>query len=332
VAAVSIGFVTGIAPGTVTITATSEGKSGTATVTVTASNPPPPAGATEPVFNPAGNRSLFYDDFEAYNTTTDLWSGPNAKYWYNVGNVNLVNQAGYDYAGGAKFVRFDYSAAGSYANDIFTTQHHSPLLDTASVVILTYGFRDIGTFYTEKEMIIRDNNGSNRLVLLGDAWYITPQSLQNCWYASTSPLSPLSPSTPPLATGPSWSRDGLTPVGGPSPHTLGGNMGYPNVQFMQAGTQVGPKNDGRWHRFTYRFTKERAWGGTGRLEGWFDGVKFMEFIGDDPGRCDYGQVWTWGATNTVWTGDLYFIGTTSGGNGWAGGAVLDMDGVRLWLP
>ena len=329
----SSGFVTGVAVGASTITAMSDGKSGTAVVTVTVAPPPPPPGATEPVFNPAADVSLFYDDYEAYGSTADLTSGPNAKYVSLIGKVALVRAPGGDYAGGAQFARFNYSGgSGAEDNEIHTNQHRSPLLDTASVVILTYGYRNSGTFYNEKQFIIRDLTGANRFVLLGAAYFITPQSLQNCWYSPVYPYPPLFAYVQPRGQADSWSRDGLGSVGGPVPHFLDGQIGYPTAQFMNAGTQVGPKNDGNWHRFTYRFTRERAGGGTGRLEGWFDGVKVMEYIGDDPSRCDYRQVWTWGATNTIWTNDMYWVGTTSGGGGLPGPAIIDMDAVRLWLP
>jgi uncharacterized protein YjdB len=328
------GLVTARAAGAATITATSQGKSGTATAfSVTTNTPPPSAGATEPAFDPATGVSLFYDDFEAYDAVADLTTGSKAKYYELNGKVSVMNSSGNDYAGGAKFARFDYGAAGDYANELYTTQHRNALLNTAKTVVLTYGFRNTGMWFTGKEFIIRDLAGPNRFVLVGMAYFTTPQSLQDCWYSPDYPYSPRYPYVQPRATTPAWSRDGLAPVGGPSPHFLSGNVGYSAVQFTQTRIQLGPKNDGNWHRFTYRFTKESARSGTGRLEGWLDGVKFMEYVGDDPSRCEYGQVWTWSDANTVWNNDLYFVGTTSGiAGGWSGGAVLDMDGVRLWLP
>jgi hypothetical protein len=310
------GLVTALAVGAATITASSDGKSTAAAFTVMAT--------TEPAYNPTVNRSLFYDDYETYGAVADLTVGPKAKYWLGKGNVALGNTSGGDYAGGAKFARFTYSGAVE-ANEVFTNQHHSPILDTASVVIVTYGYRNTGTYYSGKEMIIQNSTGSNRFVLVGISYFTTPQSLQNCWYGAVYPFPPLNSSVQPRGTTSTWSRDGLASLGGPSPHFLAGNAGYPAANLSQ-------KNDGRWHRFTYRFTKESAAGGTGRLEGWFDGAKFMEYIGDDPTRCEYRQVWTWGATNTIWNGDWYFIGTTSGAMGAIGPSVVDMDGVRMWLP
>jgi len=313
------GRVTGTALGFTTVLALYGGVAAQTAITVT----------TEPVFKPAENTSLFYDDFEAYGTTADFTTGPNAKYWLLDGNVALATVPGGDFAGGAKYARFDYSNIIS-ANELYTNQHRSPLLDTASEVILTYGFLNTGGFYASKEFIIRNNPGNQRFVLIGLAFTIQPHALQNCWYDAN--FLPLFPSVPPLVTTPTWSRDGLAPLGGPAPHFLGGTMGYPAAQFLQAGTQVGPQNDGRWHRFTWRFTKQRAGGGTGRLEGWFDGVKFTEYVGDDPSRCEYGQVWTWGASSTIWDGDMYFVGTTSGSPALETPAIVAMDGVRLWIP
>jgi hypothetical protein len=292
-----------------------------------------PVGAIEPTFNPAADVSLFYDDFEAYKTTADLTTGPKAKYFLSKGTVNLMTSSGRNYAGGSKFTRFDYTASGEYANEIYTTKHRNRLLNTATTVVLTYGYRNTGTYYSGKAFIIRDLKGSNRFVLVGAAYFTTPPSLQNCWYGSDYPHERLySYVQNRSGVTPTWSRDGLSAVGGPSPHFLKGNIGYPTVQFKETGTQVGPANDGKWHRFTYRFTKESVGGGRGRLEGWFDGRKFMEYIGDDPSRCEYRQVWTWGPTNSVWNNDLYFVGTTSGAMGPTQGAIVDMDGIRLWLP
>ena len=291
----------------------------------------PPPGATEPVFG-VGDTSLFYDDFEAYGTTADLTTGTNAKYWLLNGDVALVNTPGGDFAGGGKFVRFDYPDTTQRSNEIYTTQHHSPVLDTATVVIVTYGFRNTGAFWMTKSMIIRNNAGSQRFTLAGALYYLEPKPLQDCFYTSAYPYSPLDPSIPYRGEGPAWSRDGLNTIGGPDNQMTGPNTGYPAAQFLQAGTQVGPKNDGNWHRFTYRFTKEKAGGGTGRLEGWFDGVKFMEYVGDDASRCEHGKIWTWGNGVTVWDGDVYFVGTSSGQPHTTGPAVISMDGVRVWVP
>jgi hypothetical protein len=241
-----------------------------------ASAPPPPVGATEPAFNAATDVSLFYDDFEAYNTRADLTTGTKAKYWLlrerESGTVSLIHSPGGDYAGGSQFVRFDYTAPGEYANEIYTIKHRNALLATATTVVLTYGYRNTGTFYSGKELIIRDLRGANRFVFVGASYFTTPQSLQNCWYSPIYPYDALYSYVQHRGMVPTLSRDGLEADGVPRPHFLGGNVGYPAAQFGQRGTQVGPKNDGNWHRFTYRFTKESAGGGTGRLEGWFDGV------------------------------------------------------------
>jgi hypothetical protein len=295
--------------------------------------------AGEPTYNAATDLSTFYDDFESYANTAGLLVANGGKYWTSAGSYALIINAGNGYLGSNKFVRFDYTAPATavpntgYANEIYTTQHHNAALATAQDIVLSYGYRNIGNWYESpgggtKEFIIRSNAGQDRYVLITDSYFIEPKNpLQNCWYTPDYPYDPLNGSVPPRVKYQTWSRDldlTLAP-GGPAPHFLSGNMGYPAVQFE------GVINDGNWHRKTWRFGKERAGRGTGRLEGWLDGVKFMEYIGDDPLRCEYGNVWTWNDENTVWDGDMYFCGTMSG-HDWGGGALVDYDGLRLWVP
>jgi hypothetical protein len=293
----------------------------------------------EPRFNPAVDASLFDDDCQSYADTAALV----AKYWLVRGNVALVRDPGKGYEGSDQFVRFDYTNPAeppnpSIANEIFTTQHHHALLASATQVVLSWGERNTGPFYSGKRMIIQSKSGRQRWVLVGQSYFTTPQDLQDCFWNSIYPYDPLYAFVPPRGSQPAWSRDGLndTPenggVGGPAPHFLQGNMGYPDVQFPAAGTVAGPANDGAWGRFTYRMTRESAGPGTGRIEGWFRGIKFLEYIGDDPTRREYRKVWSWGATNTIWDGDWYFVGTTSGAMGPVRNAIVDMGGVRLFVP
>lgn len=280
-------------------------------------------GGDEPLFTGA-DTSLFYDDYGAYSVTADLTGS--GVYWLLNGDVTLVT-GGSDWTGNGKYVHFNFTPAGDQANEIYTTQHNNALLNTATKVCVTYGWRNVGAWYTGKEMIIRDFGGGQRFVKISYSDLIVPQSLQDCWYDPTYPYPPLYSYVPPRGQAPAWSRDGLGTVGGPVPHMCSGNIGYPTAQFS------GYTNNGNWHRFTYRFTREVGdVPGRGAYEGWLDGVKFMQFMGNNPAACEYGGVYTWGGSGTVWDGDLYFVGTTSGGGGWGGGGTVDMDGVRVWVP
>ena len=73
------------------------------------------------------------------------------------------------------------------------------------------------------------------------------------------------------------------------------NMGYDR---WRAADEI---SDQGWHRITVRLTKSPAGtvppastvgaGPEGRIEVWADGVKVVEYLGDDPARPEYGKVW-----------------------------------------
>jgi len=107
-------------------------------------------------------------------------------------------------------------------------------------------------------------------------------------------------------------------------------------QNLNYGTGTGKWNrtmnsDGNWHRVTARLTKGPSQY-YASLEMWVDGVKIMEYLGNDPSRCEYGHV-PWGPTNpgSQRIVNLIDFGGPSAFN-WPSGTPgnLDYTGMRLW--
>lgn len=306
------GNVTGIVVGTATMTAVSEGKSGTASISVTASSPapPPPPSGTEPVYQAGTHRSLWSDGFESYGGASDLTSGGGAHRFITAsGGLTGTQIVSGGAAEGQKYVRFDFQAAGT------TTR----LLEAwgvadAPVVVLTYMFRNTGTLHHGKQMILfKDNGAAGRWVFHTPA-VVAPVSLANCFYNGGLYGSPKTADIPPALSGGTWNSD-------PTGFQYAMNAGYTQWRWSSI-------NDGKWHRMTTRLTRERAVG-EGRVEMWVDGIKVMEYRGDDPSRCEYRQVVTGG---TLVKGFQFPTTTSGGGLTWAGGAWLDYDAIHFWTP
>ena len=305
------GNVTGIVVGTATITATSEGKSGTAAITVTTSptSPPPPSGG-EPVYTAGTNTSLFWDGFESYPSTTSLESGPgDHRYvtnWNGLKNITLVTGGAFE---GSKKVSVNFQAAGS--QDYLLETHD--VGSGGDVVHLSYQFRNVGTVHHEKQFI---TFGERRFVF--NIWGITaPWNLAQCYYNGDLYGTPKSADIPPQGhSSPAWNSD-------PTGYQYGQNMNYTKWKYNNV------INNGAWHRFTSRFRRELSGAGTGRIEVWADGIKIIEYIGDDPSRCEYRKVFTAAPGNQMLRG-FQFPTTTSGQFSWEGGATIEYDAIRVW--
>jgi hypothetical protein len=104
VAGVSSGFVTGIAPGTVTITATSGGQSATAAITVGGGG---------------GAGPWVEENFASYTSTTQLVTNPNPFAWIQGGyalqtdHIVLDQSVGYAAGGLTQSMRYDFPAFAS---------------------------------------------------------------------------------------------------------------------------------------------------------------------------------------------------------------------------
>ena len=338
------GLVTSMAVGVTAITATSGGHTGTAAFTVSANNPPPPPAPGEPTFDPATDSSLWSDSFESYATTPSLSNGSGLHTWFVRGLVSLMTDV--TAFQGTKYVRFDYTSPGAYNNEIDDLGAITQVAGNQSgqpgpsVLVVTYQKRDNGRIYKGKEFIISTDYGNppgtnnGRFVLITWGGGATPPALASC-YGNMGPTL-------------NWNRDFTSEYPSSSP-AYPGNAGYPawyqfNAQDAAAygmpappnpnggGTVAGPSNDGRWHRFTWQFTKELpSVPGTGRVEGWIDGIKVQDWIGDDPARCEYRMVYTVRGPYRLIT-ELGFPTTTSGGAPYLGGAPLDFDALQIWTP
>jgi uncharacterized protein YjdB len=304
------GLVNGVAAGTATITASAGGQSGTSTITVTSVQPPPPPPAGEPVYTPGSNVSMFFDGWESYPTTAALETGPgDYRYvtnWMGLSGIAIVTGGAFE---GQKKITFDFRAAGEWDRLIETYQVGSG----GDVVHLSYVFRDVGTVHHEKQFILF---GARRFVY--NIWgIVAPLSLASCFYNGGLYGTPKTADIPPQGhTAPGWNSD-------PTGYQYQQNMGYSVWKMNNV------INDGSWHRYTSRFTRELSGAGTGRIEVWADGIKIIEYIGDNPSRCEYQKVFTVGPGQELIDG-FQFPTTTSGQFTWDGGAVLEYDAVRIW--
>lgn len=309
------GLVTGVLAGSTTVTATSEGKSGTATITVTnlAPAPPPPPGGSEPVYQ-TGNRSLWFDGFESYGSASALTSGAGA-HTFVTGYTGLTGMS--IVSGGApegqKYIRFDFTQSAPASGEINRLLETYGIAD-APVVVLTYQFRNIGTRHHGKQMILFTGDGG-RFVFHGPSNTIAPDALAQCYYNGGLWGEPKTADVPRFNHAMAWTRD---------PQNIGYafNTGAQSFDWLTI-------NDGLWHRLTTRLTKESG-PGKGRIEMWVDGVKVVDYRGDDPSRCEYGKITT---TSGQLARGFQFPTTTSGGGlAWEGGAWLDYDAIHFWTP
>jgi len=279
----------------------------------------------EPVFNAAVDAVMFYDDWESYPTSASLFDG-SGDYRYSTNSPAGISILTTQVFEGTRKVSFDYQAAGDINHILESGAIAKNTGGGPRVVVLSYAYRNVGTPYKGKEFVILvKGDGSQQLKLVSFMDFIAPSSLQGCFY--DAPGNPRRPDIPPEGKSKAWNRD---PVG----HQYMGNAGYPDwYQYPPGGTSAGPINDGSWHRFSAMFTKERdSQPGTGRIEMWIDGIKVMAYIGDDPVRCEYGQVYTARGATTRLIEGFQFPTTTSGGAPWTGGATIEFDALRIWTP
>jgi O-antigen ligase len=274
--------------------------------------PPPPPSATEPVYSASQHTSMFYDGFESYASTSSLTNGT-GDYSYitlpsGLTGISLVASAAGE---GSKKVAFDFTPAG----DLDLLLETSNVSGDGPVVYVSWLFRNVGNVHHEKQFIIF-KGGGQRFVY--NIWgIVAPLSLASCFYDGGLYGTPKSPNIPPQGgVAPGWNSD-------PTGFQYQQNMGYQQFRMNDV------INDGSWHRYTTRFEKERAGSGTGRIEVWGDGVKILEYLGDDPSRCEYQQVFTATISQEL-VSAFQFPTTTSGQFPWGGGATIEYDAIRIW--
>lgn len=275
---------------------------------------PPPADADEPVYAASQNHELYFDGFESFNSTNQLltYGSVYANRYANSGaaGISLTTNGA---VAGQKAARFTYSSSSSQENELLevvSTDGGNP-----SVVVLTFWLRakpgyvwwsGVGTGGQGHKIFVANISGApqgNRLLLEWDHSGIEPSELNACF--------------PDLAyeATPTWSI---------------GSALYKQNMALTSWSVLTNANDGGWHRYTTRFQKSTVRPttarGNGRIEMWVDGRKIMEYLGDDPARCEYGLV-------TVPTveliPDLHF---PSVDGAVAASQWIEFDDIRVWTP
>jgi len=324
------GVVTGVSVGTATVSATCDGQTASASITVVNAPPPPPPGADEPVFDPAAHNSLWFDDFSSYASLAEMRQGAGAHPWSanNSWAHWSLNNGGRN---GSRYMRHNFQAGGEYGTEMWANDDELQGQDP-NVVIMTMWIRNTGTYYTGKVTVFKVGDDDGRWVLgQGSAGPSPhPQITRTYWDADNWPYPALDPSEaqdPYDGLGIEFNRDAVQ-CGAPQAW-----WGYKQNRNWGTLPSIEHWNDGEWHRFTISWTKSGGSGacgnGKGRLEYWWDGVKVLEWLGDDPSRPEYGLVFVSGDGSRV-IGKPHYYGPSSWD--WPGGAYLDIDEIRYFVP
>ncbi len=297
-----------------------------------ASAPPPPYGATEPVYQAGVSQSLIFQSFEQYATWANFVADPT---WgaYSSSTQSTVSLQTGSAPDGIKYIRMPMSSKGpqyeiNLASPLAYSGNGTPGPD---VIVLQWYMRNAGTtlFVGKIFKIVPMPESAGRNMFEVADW---ASGYQTGAYALPSYSC-------------FWNSDGSSKGSGPTNHEplyLGlyhdgnGTDNYEFVQNTNWGTASGRWKienllDQQWHRFTYKLSKgDKAKGyGYQRLEVWADGIKVMDYIGDDPARCEYGKVpIQYPTANLIWLTEIDALTWFA----WAGGADLDYDAVRIWVP
>jgi hypothetical protein len=273
---------------------------------------PKPVDPTEPLYVASQNKEIFYDGFEEFGNTSQLLTYQSVypdRYAIDGAGIGLTTSGA---EAGQKAARFTYPASADQGNELLEALYTADI--DPSVVVVTFWLRSqpnytwwsgTGTGGQGHKIFVANISGApsgDRLLLEWDHAGIEPAQLNACF-----PGLAFLP-TPTWSIGQALYKQNL----GPSWSVL---------------TNA---NDGQWHRYTTRFQKSTnrpsTAEGNGRIEMWVDGLKIMEYIGDDPNRCEHGLV-------TVPTGrlvpNLHFPSVNGAVNAtqW-----LEFDDVRVWTP
>lgn len=274
----------------------------------------PPPTPNEPVYNASDHVSMFFDGFESYTTALSLTDGTGAHTYATLPvdgllGISIVAAAAGE---GSKKVSFDFTLAG----ELDRLLEQTSLPDDGDVVYLSYLFRNVGNVHHEKQFIVNKDAANRRFVY--NIWgIIAPVDLASCYYDGGLYGTPKSADIPPQGgKAPGWNSD-------PTGYQYQQNMGFQQFKMNDV------INNGSWHRYTSRFERELSGAGSGRIEVWADGIKIIEYIGDDPSRCEYRKVFTAAPTEEMVHG-FQFPTTTSGQFTWDGGATIEYDAIRVW--
>ena len=311
---------------------------GAACQTSGATAPVAPPGVDEPVFDSTKNSSLYYDNWESYSAVTQLWNG-GGLYSYIIstgtpGSTTLVT-GGVDGANAVDFY-YDPSAYPILENwQVGTVAPNNTALGP-DVIVLTWYYKSVGPqLYAGKFWATYSTGpGNQNRYMYEEQTYISGEYLNDATIAYSCFWNPNGSSktggAPAGTWGAGWYHDDIT-----APNTIGALF----TQNINYGTGTGQWNatkllDGQWHRYTTRFSKGANWQTLGvgyqRVEMWADGVKIMEYIGDDRTRCEYGHIWGM-QPNTKMVNGFKIGGPESIPAAPRTNHVLH-DGMRIWTP
>ena len=305
--------------------------------TVGSTAPVAPPGADEPVFDSTKNASLYYDNWDSYTSVTQLWSG-GGLYSYIVSSetqssTTLVTGG----ADGDKAVDFYYdpSAYPILENWQVGTVAPNNTAVGPDVIVITWYYRQTGTQLYMGKLWATYSTGpgnQNRYMLehtnLSGQYEDEASIGYSCFWAANG--NPKTGGAPVGTDGPGWYHDDLT-----APNGIGALF----TQNMNYGTGTGQWSaakllDGQWHRYTTRFSKGANWQALGvgyqRVEMWADGVKIMEYVGDDRSRCEYGHIWGMQPDTKMVNG--YKIGGPESIPAAPRVNHVMHDGMRIWTP
>ncbi len=335
----------------VVVTASS-GHADTADVTITdAAPPPPPAGVDEPVFDPAVDTELWFDDFTSYASVEDnsprMITGTSTregKYAWRRDVGNVLNKSDYwslGLSGGPSdlpYLRARYIPHPDGGGKNFNPGEMRPIAHVdgnraPSVMIVTMWVRNIGDLYGGKKGVVLGGWGRTVMLVSGES-KVNPQKIIECYWEADWPHPALDPTTTPdwQSRMWTWARDAADIDGlGTKVIIYGQNRGYSDIQFNNF-------NDGTWHRWTYRFTRGAGstthGDGKARIEMWQDGVKIIEWLGDDPSRPEHGLVFYPGINSSEKLFDVWrWWGPMRSANfGSRKSLYIDLANVRFWTP
>ena len=232
--------------------------------------PPPPPSAEEPVFNAATDTEHFFGDFEAYGGTSDMitWESRRPRRWIELGSGQTTLQTG----GGNKRMRATYVAGGGDQQRIGLESTSGWSVSNGSSLVYTVEYRTMSGYqWAGQGGNLGGGGGRNK-------WFLT--NINQGGLDRTDMIIGQEPQTP-----------SLSPPYPPPPRThFSVNVSGSNwQQNMDMSIHPNTINDGNWHRITMR----QRWGssrGQDRIEMWVDGLKVMEYIGDDFDRPEYNLV------------------------------------------
>jgi hypothetical protein len=299
----------------------------------------------EPIYNPTDYNSLFYDDLTSYDSINgggvSMVGGNGANDWsYVDSNKGTAT---------ATVSKIDGPVSGGYFS--VTYRDHSQNIKffpsspdgggDPNPLILTFWLRNrdykykgkIGYGYPTQGT---GTPGNRRIVLVWTNALPNPTAVLGTYWDTNYPYDALDPVNTP-EVGQSNQHFTINNDGAGFMTDAGGQHWYaPNSGRVDL-IEWGEWGDNTWHRITIRWTKETgSHAGVnkdGRLEMWYDGVKVMDWIGDNPSRPEYRLVAMPGTSQRILP-SFEFSGPSAPAGKWSGNSpqTVDWGKIRFFTP